>query len=256
MPDSLTMLQALAAMAVYALNISCLSIEHVIISEGARRAQNLASANLSGAAAQTYHRTFWVLYSLEKTCSFYFGRSSVRREPCVGNDPEADRAQGFVDCDIACPVPRVPESLFGGFDWFLTFAKQSRLLSRALTSLFSVGVAGKPRGYYAAVIDQLNADLEQWRLSIPVNWQPGENFTTHQLQEIEHRARPLALWTLFLYNGFRLSLVRARLHLTIHFNRTVTAETQTEHTKQLMETSRSILELLSFIDAEPHTPLW
>lgn len=84
MPDSLTMLQALAAMAVYALNISCLSIEHVIISEGARRAQNLASVTLSGAAAQNYHRTFWVLYSLEKTCSFYFGRSSVRNSSCIG----------------------------------------------------------------------------------------------------------------------------------------------------------------------------
>lgn len=85
MPDSVTILQALAAMAVYGLNISCLSIEHVILSEGARRAQNLASATLTGAAAQTHHRTFWVLYSLEKICSFYFGRSSVRRGSRVGD---------------------------------------------------------------------------------------------------------------------------------------------------------------------------
>ncbi|KAK3896554.1 hypothetical protein C8A05DRAFT_20490, partial [Staphylotrichum tortipilum] len=170
--------------------------------------------------------------------SFYFGRSS-----------------GFVDCDIACPVPRVPESLFRDFDWFLTLAKHARLLSRAWTSLFSVGVAGKPRGYYASVIDRLSADLEQWRLSIPANWRPGEHFTAHQLQETGHRVRPLALWTLFLYNGFH-SLLRARLHLTIHFNRIPNAETQTENTKQLMETSPSIFELLSFIDAEPHTPLW
>lgn len=150
----------------------------------------------------------------------------------------------------------MPESVFGDFDWFLTFAKHARLLSRALTSLFSVGVAGKPRGYYAAVIDRLNADLEQWRSSIPANWRPGEHFTAHQLQETDHLVRPLALWTLFLYNGFRLSILRATLHLTIHFNRVVNAETQTDITKQLMETSRAILELLSFLDAEPHTPLW
>lgn len=78
LPDSLTILQALAAMTVYASGISCISIEHVIASEGARRAQNLARANLTGSAAHTFRKTFWVLYSMEKVSSFYFGRSSVR----------------------------------------------------------------------------------------------------------------------------------------------------------------------------------
>lgn len=78
LPDSLTILQALAAMTVYAFGISCISIEHVIVSEGARRAQNLARANLTGSSAHTFRKTFWVLYSMEKVSSFYFGRSSVR----------------------------------------------------------------------------------------------------------------------------------------------------------------------------------
>ena len=75
--DSLVLLQAMTAMAVYAFGISCIAIEHVIISEAARRAQRLSSTNLPDSAMYTYQRTFWTLYSMEKISSFYFGRSSV-----------------------------------------------------------------------------------------------------------------------------------------------------------------------------------
>lgn len=77
LPDSLTVLQAMAAMTIFTLGISCLAIEHVIVSEAARRAQNLGSANLTGNAAVLYSRVFWVLYSVEKISSFHFGRNSV-----------------------------------------------------------------------------------------------------------------------------------------------------------------------------------
>ncbi len=78
LPDSLTMLQAMAAMSIFSMGISCLSIEHVIVSEGARRAQMLAKHHLTAATARPYQATFRVLYSIEKLSSFYFGRSSVR----------------------------------------------------------------------------------------------------------------------------------------------------------------------------------
>lgn len=77
LPDSLLTLQALTAMAIFALGISCLQIEHLIISEAARRAQNITFSRHRDVLAHTYSRTFWVLYSVEKTASFYFGRSSV-----------------------------------------------------------------------------------------------------------------------------------------------------------------------------------
>ena len=64
-------------MAVFGMSASCLAIEHVIISEAVRRAQNLANAKLIGKAAEIFQRTFWVLYAIEKTSSFQLGRSSV-----------------------------------------------------------------------------------------------------------------------------------------------------------------------------------
>lgn len=86
-PDSLLILQAMTTIAIYSLGISCLSIEKFVITEATRRAQNLALLNLSSAATQAFRRTFWVLYSLEKMSSFYFGRSSVGS--CF-NSPDSD----------------------------------------------------------------------------------------------------------------------------------------------------------------------
>lgn len=77
LPDSLTGLQALTAMALFASSISCVSIEHIILSEAVRRAQRLGRVTLTGGAANTYRKTFWVLYSMEKVSSLFFGRSSV-----------------------------------------------------------------------------------------------------------------------------------------------------------------------------------
>ena len=77
LPDSIIVLQALTAMAVYSLAISCMSIEHIILQEAARRAQNLRSSKFPDGATASYHRAFWTLYALDKISSFHFGRTSV-----------------------------------------------------------------------------------------------------------------------------------------------------------------------------------
>lgn len=77
LPDSLIVLQAMAAMTIYSLGISCLAIEHLMISEAARRAQSLSNSNLTGNAFLCYQKVFWVLYFVEKVSSFHFGRNSV-----------------------------------------------------------------------------------------------------------------------------------------------------------------------------------
>jgi hypothetical protein len=77
--NSLVALQAMTTAAVYALGIPCLSIEERILTETARMAQDLAPILSKGPSAKIYHRIFWVIYALEKTSSFHFGRSSVGR---------------------------------------------------------------------------------------------------------------------------------------------------------------------------------
>lgn len=167
----------------------------------------------------------------------------------------------FVDCDIGCPVPDVPESSFGNLNWFLTFARYSRLLSRALTSLFSIGVTGNPDAYYLAAIDQLGHELERWRTSVPADFRPGEPEPLRARKLLRNKTAEsltmqAACWTHYLYCSFRLVLSRATLQLAAQCDGLVTPSRQAECKKLIMETSRSILELTALVDVEPYTPLW
>ncbi|KAI8961944.1 hypothetical protein F5Y11DRAFT_208320 [Daldinia sp. FL1419] len=237
LPDSLDVLQAMTALTIYSLSISCIAIEHFILSEAARRAQNLGRANLRGKARVAYHRAFWLLYTIEKIINFHFGRNSI-----------------FVDHDIVIPIPPVPDSIVGELDWFLTTARYARLLSKAMTSLFSIAGTENPKTYYLAIIDQCEAELEEWRGSIPIDTRPSEPYQSHALQGGLNRATAVGVH--LLYNSFKLSLCRATLYLAANTSHVVSQARQAESTRNMMETSRSILELTAFIDVEPNTSLW
>ncbi len=119
-----------------------------------------------------------------------------------------------MDSDISCPIPNIPEAAFGDFDWFLTLARHARLLSRGLSSLYSVGVTGSPNAYYLAVIDQLHSELENWRMSIPV-----ETETEREVEAPDAtRAYNPPGWHCDALSVLQLllALSRATLHLAVH----------------------------------------
>lgn len=150
------------------------------------------------------------------------------------------------------------ESVFGEFDWFLTYSRHSRLLSRCLTSVFSSGAIGNPSIYYLDTIDQLNIELESWRRSIPEECRPGQTFQAHKVHEMLQgdAARQVIIWTHYLYSGVRIMLARATLQLATNVERLVPTSQQAECKTLVMNESRSILELTRYIDAEPWAPLW
>ncbi|KAI1486758.1 hypothetical protein F5X96DRAFT_214616 [Biscogniauxia mediterranea] len=235
LPDSIMILQALTAMSVYSLCICCMATEHVILSEAARRAQNLRTVKLPENVTPSYHRAFWILYSLDKISSFHFGRTSL-----------------FIDHNITVPISTVPESVYDGYDWFLSRARYSRILSRAQTHLLSAGVTGKPKTYYLSTIDQLDRELENWRMSIPANMRPGNTTPIRHIQTCLFRS--ICVWTHLLYDSFKLSLCRARLQLAAAVRGLVSPSSHAESTQIMLETSRSALELTAFIEVEPSTP--
>lgn len=261
LPDSLTTVQALTAMAIYTSGISCLSIEHPIISEAARRVQRIVRTNLTAHCANLAYRAFWVLYSMEKVSSFYMGRTSVSATGFLIKHMALSLTANyklFVDHDISCPIPSVPDALFGDFDWLLIYARHARLLSRALTSLFSAGVTGNPPPYFLGTINQLNQELETWRQSIAEDYRPGQTFQAHKLHAMLQgdATRQVILWTHYLYSGFRIIMCRATLQLAASIEGLVSSLQQAECKMLVMEESRSILELTKYIDAEPWAPLW
>lgn len=265
LPDSILVLQALTAMSLYCLSISCMAIEHVVIQEAARRAQNLRSHKLPESITFSYQKAFWTLYSVEKISSFHFGRTSVSHEKFLSAFPGSayvrvtakrgtDRQQAFADHDISVPIPVVPEAIFGDYDWMLASARYGRLLSRAASSLFCAGVTGKTEEYFLEVMDQLERELEHWRMTTPVNGKPNDTFRINLIQT--SLLRTATVWTSLMYNSFRLALCRARLYLAARTRGLVSPSRQAESTSTMTEAARNVLELAAFIDVEPSTPFW
>ncbi|KAM0319409.1 hypothetical protein ACHAPQ_010371 [Fusarium lateritium] len=232
-PNSLVALQAMTTAAVYSLGIPCLSIEQKIMTETARMAQDLAPILHKGPSARIFCRIFWAIYAIEKTSSFHFGRASA-----------------IIDTNIITPMPYVPESNFGTFNWILTMARHCRLLSRAMDTLFSPGVCQKGSQYFLATIDQLQQDLEEWLTSIPEEFRPGPSNQCYLLRgPIKGCIR---IWVNYLYYSLKLVLLRSRLQITSHQSDDLTRGICRD---QLVAVSRSILEIVTYIDVEPSAPL-
>ncbi|KAF4334093.1 hypothetical protein FBEOM_12104 [Fusarium beomiforme] len=231
--NSLVALQAITTIAVYCLGLPCISVEQRIMTEMARMAQDLIPTLSKGPDAKAFSRVFWVVYVVEKVSSFHFGRPSA-----------------IIDANITVPMPYTPESHVGTFNWTLTVAQQSRLLSRAMSTLFCPGVCHRGSQYFLTTIDQLLADLEHWRTCVPEEFRPG-----HPSQYILLR-RParasVGIWINYLYYSLKLILLRSRLQ--VDNNRISTMKIT--YRDQLIQVSRAILEIVTYVDVDPSTPLW
>ena len=109
------------------------------------------------------------------------------------------------------PFPHVPESNFGNFNWSSAIARHCRLLSRAMTTLFSPGICGKGPKYFLSTISQLEVDLEQWRMSISEDLRPATSYQPYSNRRPVKSS--IAIWVNYLYYSFKLILLRSRLQI-------------------------------------------
>ncbi|CVL11725.1 uncharacterized protein FPRN_14899 [Fusarium proliferatum] len=232
--SSLVALQAITTIAVYCLGVPCISIEHRIMTEMARMAQDLAPSLCKGPSAKSFYRVFWVVYVIEKIMSFHFGRPSA-----------------IIDANIIAPMPYIPESHLGTLNWTHILAQQSRLLSRAMNTLFCPGVCHSGSQYFLMTIDQLLEDLEQWRASIAEEFCPGYPAQFNFLRRPVHGT--VKIWINYLYCSLKLILLRSRLQIDSFQG---SGMGNTSHSEQLIEVSRSVLEIITYVDVEPSTPMW
>lgn len=143
----------------------------------------------------------------------------------------------------------------GDFNWFLHFIRFGRLLSRAYTSLFSVGVSGNSNSYYLDVISQLTDELEEWRSSLPDNGFKPDGLVRPQVL-LTPLARALSLIVHYLYSSLLLTLSRTTLvYLPSTEDSSVLAR-KNSNMKAILGASRSILELTTMIEVEPYTVTW
>ncbi|KAE8322652.1 hypothetical protein BDV39DRAFT_196558 [Aspergillus sergii] len=227
-------LQAITAMAIFALNFSYMHLDSLFIKQAACVAQRMKLNASSDAADQHIrYRTFWVIYFLEKTLSFHHGNTSV-----------------IMDSDIGCPVPTIPESVFGDYNWLTASAGLARFLSRAYESLYSISATWNTEESYYRKIDTMNSLLERWRQSIPMIFRPGEPFRAQSFHGSCETF--IALQTHFYYHNACIALCRLTLHLGRHSD----GPRQVAARKAIMLAARSIIELLRHIDMEAYTPVY
>ncbi|KAG5998264.1 hypothetical protein E4U54_002225 [Claviceps lovelessii] len=230
--ETLENLQALTAMSVFATNACCLQLEDTLIGEAARMALSLRYHKSANASVSEL-RTFWVVYYMEKQSCFQNRMSSI-----------------ISDDDIACAIPPAPDSIFEDFNWFLSAIRFARISSVAYSTLFTVSARRQSHDSYLKAIDHVYQRLEDWRLSIPNGFRPGESF--HHLSMLAGSGVKLvAVQTQYLY--FSMRVVLERLVMRVASQQDVRRENSKLY---LMWAARTIIELTRHIDIEPHVPIF
>ncbi|KAH8200581.1 hypothetical protein TruAng_005233 [Truncatella angustata] len=231
-PDTEGTLQAVTAMALFGINIPGMQVDELII-EAARISMRMGCHRVikkRDTDPVSCYKTFWVIYALERMLCFFYGRSPI-----------------IPDYDIGCPIPETPESNVEGFNFFVTALRGSRILSKAYQMLFSVSATMKSTEQYYASIDEIKSDLNRWTGSIPPKFRPGMPFHsgTSWMTFMSLRLH-------YMYHALVMSLCRLELHIGADADVLRINDTR----KLLMDTARTIINLTTFIELKPYTPLW
>lgn len=233
--EALVNTQAIISMAIFAHNSACLQIGNMLTAEAARIVQLLGfnKATCQEENEDACHRTFWVIYILEKTMCFACSKASI-----------------LSDFDIGCPIPEAPEAIFQGFDWFFTMARFSRLISRAYETLFSISATMNTAETTYANIDRTSDELDRWRLSIPESFRPGEPFQMKHFPD--HVSMAVAVRIRYHYESIIIALSRK----TLHVEGENASSRRSSSKNALMNAARTVVELTRYIDTEAHAPIW
>ncbi|KAJ5634736.1 hypothetical protein N7528_002578 [Penicillium herquei] len=229
--------KALAAMAIFATNFSCIQIGDTLISEAARIVQVLGynAARVPRNDEKACHRVFWVIHWHERVFCFFRGRASI-----------------IPEYDIGCPVPDIPDSSNGHQNWLLITAHLGRLMSKMYESLFSVSATRMPKEARLAAIESMFYELEVWRCSLPENLRPHTSRFSSKDDTSYASAHEMRAQLQFLYCALIMSLCRLRIHLFADQQ----SQSDQQVKLQLMEAARSIIFLSRHIEHEPHVPIW
>ncbi|KAL4940018.1 hypothetical protein BDV06DRAFT_27519 [Aspergillus oleicola] len=229
--ESLSNLQAITSMTIFATNTFSLQLDQTLLAEACRMALALRyHKSIICENSALCHRNFWVIYHLEKRYCFSARSSSV-----------------IADYDIGCPIPPTPDSVFGEYDWLRSSVHFGRILSVAYASLFSVSASTQSEDTILASIDHVRELLEEWRLSIPPDFRPQEPLQRRCLND--GASKEIALRTHYYYCHLTIALER----LTLHVSRDIARSENSM--RSLFNTAREVINMTRYIDVEPYTPV-
>lgn len=157
------------------------------------------------------------------------------------------------DYDIGCPIPDVPESVFGEYNWFLSAIKFGRILSQAYACVFSVSAAFQTTEAHHTAIDEIEAQLEKWRIAVPVGFRPGMPLLDPNCLSSffpQPSFKMIVLHTNFSYYALTIALSR----LNVSVSRQTQSLRQEKSRRLLMYTARAIVEGSKNVDIAAYTP--
>ncbi|KAL4920594.1 hypothetical protein BDW62DRAFT_215853 [Aspergillus aurantiobrunneus] len=229
--ESLRNLQ-LILKAIFATNTFSLQLDQILLAEASRMVIALRyHKSIVSDYSTLCHRTFWVIYHLEKRYCFQARSSSM-----------------IADYDIGCPIPITPESALGEYNWLKSSVHFGRILSIAYATLFSTSASTQSDDTILAAVDHVHSLLEEWRLSIPVDFRPKEPLQRRRL--IDGASKEIALRTHYYYHHLVIALER----LTLHVSRVIVRSENSM--RSLLNTAREVINLTRYIDVEPYTPVF
>jgi hypothetical protein len=156
------------------------------------------------------------------------------------------------DSNISCAIPDVQESTFDDYDWFFSFLRYARLVSKIRNDFLQITSLNQSASEYVIKGQGLLKELESWRLSIPERFRAGVSLKTRLLRE--PLAQRVALMTHYMYFHALLTLSWSLLHSSA--NKVGPIQEQLDLKRSMMRTARSVLELTKFIEVAPSTPIW
>ncbi|KAF9889631.1 hypothetical protein FE257_007139 [Aspergillus nanangensis] len=231
--ECLQNLQAVIAMAIFCTAVSCVQVDHVLLAEASRMVIALRYHKSSALDADpaVCHRAFWVVYHMEKQYKF-----------------QARNSSSIDDCDVGCPIPNVPEAIFGEYNWFLSSIRISRIYSVANSALFSVTASTCSAASLLPTLNHIQDLLEEWRQSIPLSFRPREALEKYCV--MHPASKEVTLRTHLYYFHILIALERFKLHLCGETEKT------SDNVPTLLDAARGVIELVRFIDVEPSTPIF
>jgi hypothetical protein len=234
--------------AIFAINVPGMHMEETMIIEAVRISVRLGCHRVvkTGGTEVLHYKAFWVVYILERMMCFFYGRGPVRRQAATRGS-FTDKTKSLSDYDIGCPIPDVPESKIYGVDFFVMLLRGARILSKAYQMLFSVSATLKSAEQYFVAIDSVKGDMDRWRNTIPVKYRPGMPFNVGNTWSTF-----MFLRIHYVYHSLIISLCRLELHIASEQQSPRIART----TKLLMDAARTCIQLTTYIDLKPYTPLW
>ncbi|KAL1640859.1 hypothetical protein SLS58_006474 [Diplodia intermedia] len=156
--------QALIGMTIFLLITSCNSqMPSMMLATAIRVAQgiglhiNCDDPRTSETDKEQRRRVFWIAYIFDRELSLRTGRAPVHS-----------------DTDTSVPLPSSSGDAADASNLFRARARFARLQGAIYTRLYADAAWARPRAAVLAAVAALDAELEAWRVSLPVSLRPDQ----------------------------------------------------------------------------------